>query len=98
MAHEALLHRDLPNLWQFRHELLCATRRFQLLVHFGSGSWWHLDWEEFQITLAWISAEVWGVSVSWFFLLIDSSGGQLVKYFGLRAPFRKAVPMGSSRA
>ena len=33
---------------------------------------------------------MWGVSVSWFFLLIDNSGGQLVKSFGLRAPFRKA--------
>eukprot|EP00435_Cladocopium_sp_Y103_P062899 s93_g24.t1 len=33
---------------------------------------------------------VWCISVAWFFLLIDNSGGQMVKYFGLRTPFHKA--------
>ena len=34
--------------------------------------------------------QVWCISVAWFFLLIDNSGGQMVKYFGLRTPFHKA--------
>ena len=35
--------------------------------------------------------QVWCISVAWFFLLIDNSGGQMVKYFGLRTPFHKAA-------
>ena len=34
--------------------------------------------------------QIWCISVAWFFVLIDNSGGQMVKYFGLRTPFHKA--------
>ena len=40
--------------------------------------------------------QVWCISVAWFFLLIDNSGGQMVKYFGLRTPFHKASAVGVS--
>lgn len=41
-------------------------------------------------TNSYVFLVVWCISVAWFFLLIDNSGGQMVKYFGLRTPFHKA--------
>mmetsp|Transcript_136068 Transcript_136068/g.322478 ORF Transcript_136068/g.322478 Transcript_136068/m.322478 type:complete len:1389 (+) Transcript_136068:42-4208(+) len=34
---------------------------------------------------------VWCLGVTWFFFLIVNTGGQMIKQFGLRAPFRKAA-------
>ncbi|CAE7220470.1 Atp13a2, partial [Symbiodinium sp. CCMP2456] len=34
---------------------------------------------------------LWCLGVTWFFFLIVNTGGQMIKQFGLRAPFRKAA-------
>ncbi|CAJ1329617.1 unnamed protein product, partial [Effrenium voratum] len=63
-------------LWEWPDHL-CYVGTFPLFGSFDTNSY--------------VFLLIWCLGVAWFFLLIDNSGGQSVKLFGLRAPFRKAT-------